>query len=210
MATRLGKAWVLAVAAAAVTWAGGAGCGGDDGTAVDEGGIRDDLGARDPGPGDLPADLADPGRDPGARDVPVPDLATDEGPDDPGPADEGPADTALPDVAPDPGATDPGAADPGATDPGATDPGLGTKQAGESCKDYPECANGMSCIAGQFTRAHCNPTCASDQDCLDAAPGTKGTCTALGGYQICVWYCGPWGGNLPCPGDLTCDGATCG
>ncbi len=87
---------------------------------------------------------------------------------------------------------------------------LGTKKAGESCKEFTECADGMSCIAGQYTKAHCNPECTTDQDCLDASPGTKPTCQSLGGYQICIWYCGMFGGNAPCPGDLECDGATCG
>lgn len=87
---------------------------------------------------------------------------------------------------------------------------LELKSAGESCVEFEECADGMSCISGQYTKAHCNPMCTTNQDCIDAAPASSGQCMAIGGYQVCVWYCGFMGSNKPCPGDLECDGATCG
>lgn len=189
-------------------------CGGGDGGRADAAGT--DLW--------FPTDVAaDPGaQDPGTvRDSAPPDslddegIAADQATSDPGVTDEGAGDVATQD----PGATDPGAADPGPSDPGASDPGQpddlpvdvdsALKQAGESCEDFTECANGMSCIAGQYTRAHCNPMCATAQDCLAAAPSaTNPQCSAIGGYQVCIWYCGMMGGS--CPGDLQCDGATCG
>lgn len=84
------------------------------------------------------------------------------------------------------------------------------KGAGESCEEYTECADGMSCISGQYTKAHCNPMCTTDADCLAVTPGSKPMCAAIGGYNVCVWYCGMFGGGASCPGDLECDGATCG
>lgn len=86
----------------------------------------------------------------------------------------------------------------------------GSKQVGQSCAESVDCANGMTCLSGQYTQAHCNPMCTTTQDCLDAAPGASGQCQAIGGYQVCVWMCGAYGDNATCPGDLDCDGAFCG
>lgn len=140
-----------------------------------------------------------------AKDVLVQDLTQ---PDTAQP-DLSPADLAQPDLAtPDLAVPD--------IEPEDVQPDLGPdlpaelKSAGESCVEFDECADGMSCISGQYTKAHCNPMCTTNQDCIDAAPASSGQCMAIGGYQVCVWYCGFMGGNKPCPGDLECDGATCG
>ncbi len=86
----------------------------------------------------------------------------------------------------------------------------GSKQVGESCADYVECADGMSCVSGQYTQAHCNPMCATVDDCNAAYPGGNAQCAALSGGSVCIWMCGQFGGGATCPGDLDCDGATCG
>ena len=86
----------------------------------------------------------------------------------------------------------------------------GSKHVGESCTDYVECADGMSCVSGQYTQAHCNPMCTTVDDCNAAYPGGNAQCAALTGGSVCVWFCGQFGGGATCPGDLDCDGATCG
>jgi hypothetical protein len=80
-------------------------------------------------------------------------------------------------------------------------PALGTKTAGELCKDASECSMGMSCIAGQYTPAHCNIQCSTTDQCLAIAPGTSVTCQAIGGTGVCMWTC--YNGE-ECPGGLHC------
>jgi len=174
----------------AILWACG---GGDGGTGTDPGAA--DV-SRDLAVLDVVPDLAG---DPGADRL-DPDLGvSDFGVDDPGSVDPGPSD---------PGVVDPGELDPGTPDPGPADvPALGTKTAGELCKDASECSMAMSCIAGQYTPAHCNIMCSTTEQCLAIAPGTSVTCQAMGGTGVCIWTCT---GGKKCPGGLTCDGYFCG
>jgi|GEM_PF-2808373 len=86
----------------------------------------------------------------------------------------------------------------------------GSKLVGQSCTDSVDCANAMTCVSGQYTMAHCNPMCATVEDCNAAYPGGNAQCAALTGGSVCIWFCGSFGGGATCPGDLGCDGATCG
>jgi hypothetical protein len=86
----------------------------------------------------------------------------------------------------------------------------GSRQVGDACKDSADCGNGMTCVSGQYTMAHCNPMCATVDDCNAAFPGGNAQCAALSGGSVCIWFCGAFGGGATCPGDLQCDGASCG
>jgi hypothetical protein len=84
----------------------------------------------------------------------------------------------------------------------------GTKTAAQFCTSHDECADGASCVEGQYTPAHCNPPCKTNADCnVDGA--TNGQCTAVGGTAICLWMCGMMGGQCPVHGDLKCNTAVC-
>jgi hypothetical protein len=52
--------------------------------------------------------------------------------------------------------------------------------------------------------------CATVEDCNAAFPGGNAQCAALTGGSVCIWFCGAFGGGATCPGDLQCDGASCG
>ena len=111
-------------------------------------------------------------------------------------------------VANDPGSFDHGPMDTGVVDVAQLDvPALGTKTAGELCKDAAECSMSMSCIRGQFTPAHCNILCTLTTECQAISPGTNVECQNLGGNGVCMWTCQ---GGVKCPGGLTCDGYFCG
>ena len=176
-----------------------AACGGGSDPGTDPGAV--DVGS-DPGPADVIADVSvDIVTDRLAPDV----DESDPGALDPGLLDPGTVDPGVMDVP----VQDPGPTDPGVSDPGAADvPAVGTKGAGELCKDASECAMSMDCIAGQYTPAHCNIQCTTTDQCLAIAPGTTVTCQAIGGTGVCLWTCS---GGKKCPGQLPCsDGYFCG
>jgi len=179
--TRSMRLFALGMVAVAVACGGGSDAGTDPGASD----VRSDPGPADVA-ADVPVDVA--------ADRLAPDIdESDPGVLDPGPLDPGTADPGVVDVP----AQDPGPTDPGVSDPGAADvPAVGTKGAGELCKDASECAMSMDCIAGQYTPAHCNIQCTTTDQCL-----------AIGGTGVCMWTCT---GGAKCPGGLTCDSYFCG
>ncbi len=180
----------ILAAVCVAAWA--AGCGGSDAGGSADVELKQPIFdvAEDPTPAEVAAD-------PGATDLAATDLAL---------ADEATA------------PLDPGAQDLPATDVAEADEAAaptdtaelaapGSKTAGQYCKEATECADKMSCVAGQLTPAHCNPLgCTSDADCQAVAPQATGKCQALGGYNLCLWTCL----SAKCPGDLKCDGYYCG
>ena len=177
-ATMCAAAWALA-------------CGGSDAGGATDVDVKQPVFdvAQDPAPAEVAAD-------PGAAELPATDLAV---------ADEPGADEAVTPL--DPGTQDLAAEEAAAPTDTAELAAPGSKTAGQYCKDASECADKMSCVAGQLTPAHCNPLgCASDADCQAAAPQGTGQCQALGGYNPCMWTCT----SAKCPGDLKCDGYFCG
>ena len=166
-------------------------CGGSDAGGATDVDVKQPVSdvAQDPAPAEVAAD-------PGTAELPANDLVV---------ADEAVADEAIAPL--DPGAQDLAAEETAAPTDTAELAAPGSKTAGQYCKDASECADTMSCVAGQLTPAHCNPLgCQSEADCQAAAPGSTAMCQAMGAYTVCVWTCSA----AKCPGDLKCDGYFCG
>jgi hypothetical protein len=169
--------------------------------ACDDGG----AGGRD---GDVPTDGGAELADEASPDVPG-DVADEASPDVAGDT----ADETSPDVVED---TADEAAD-GEEDGGAEDADIpeGSLGPGASCTESEQCAGDAICVSGEYTAAYCAPLCTDNAECQDEATGMCGMCSALGGYQFCMYYCQL--GRLVvgctyeavCPGDMECDGAVC-
>lgn len=86
---------------------------------------------------------------------------------------------------------------------------VANKGPGESCTEAAECTGDAECVEGEVTKPYCAPICTTNQDCLDAAPEAYGQCTAAGGFNFCMFFCGMMGQNKPCPGDMVCEVVVC-